>query len=545
MTSITGKTKLITASLVSVGAYLFYYYYQKNNTFSISKPMTDDDVREKFKKAGQNYGKGDQKYKGIYLYSTESDSLYLRSTDGNLYTAGKLSKCPFILDPKNTVTSYDITDIYETFKCSGIPDKYKDMYKADCEKDPNNDISILITSAKDFEKSIKDNSKGEITPDQNVCFDNTQGGNTIGDAGIKPASNIKEFVESNTEKITEFVMQGGEIYAVSKVSTMFVMGAFIIPGIINSTGWEQTKQSLMGGQILVHEVLPWILEKSQAALSKAIENFGKESIDLAEGSIIKAAQDMAVVALEGITIALSKLVVMALESLSAILGPIGAIQIIGMFIDIFDWCKLNNINTRITQNILDDLAKGNDMAYNMVAGYGVMGQPWNPIYNYCDYDLEPNLCTMKYNNCKKQTFMKGQKWGDGKKFLKSDGYQTEISESEYCADIGTGKDTKFSKYCNDYINNLKVNYLGQCIKITTNDELADILQLYLPQFDWSSVRSINKDNYPLDLYPKSQDAKILSIFIVNQNTYVAEFIKNNFYYFLSFFIIILLIIFLF
>lgn len=544
MTSVSGKTKLITASLVTIGAYLFYYYYQKNNAFSISKPMTDDDVREKLKEAGKNYGKSDQKYKGIYLYSTQSDSLYLRSTDGNLYTAGKLSQCPFILDPKNTVTSYDIVDVYESFKCSGIPDKYKDMYKADCAQNPDNDISILITSSKDFEKSLKDNSKGDITPDQNVCFDDSQGGNTIGNAGINPASNIKDFVESNADKIAEFVLQGGEMYAVSRVSSLFVIALFIIPGIVKSTGWEQTKQSIMGGQILTQEILPWILKESQEALSTAIENFGKESIDLAEGSIIKAAQDIALVALEGVAIAVSKLALMALESLSAILGPIGYIQMIGMFLDIFDLCKLNNINTQITQNILDDLAKGNDMVYNVVAGYGVMGQPWNPYNNYCDYDLQPNLCTMKYNQCKKQAFIKGQKWGDGKKFRKSDGYQTEITESEYCSDIGTGKDTKFSKYCNDYINNLKVNYLGQCIKTTTNDELADILQLYLPQFDWNKIRSVNKDNYPLDLYPKSEDAKMLSIFLVNQNTYVAEFIKNNFYYFLSLFIIILLIIFL-
>lgn len=544
MTTISGKTKIITASTIGIGASLFYYYYQKNNTLSISKPMTDDDVKEKFKQAGQNYGKDDQKYKGIYLYSTESDSLYLRSTDGNIYTAGKLSQCPFILDPKNTVTSYDITDIYETFKCSGIPDKYKDIYKSECKENPNNDISVLITSATEFEKYIKDNSKDKITPDQNLCFDDSKGGNIIGNAGINPSNNINEFVQSNSYKISEFALQGGVMYAAAKVSTLFVISAFVLPGIINSTGWEQTKQSLMGGQMLIHDVLPWLISQSEEALSKAIGNFGKESIDLAEGSIIKAAQDIAIFALEGVTIALSKLAILALESLSAILAPIGYIQMIGMFIDIFDWCNINNINTRINQNLLDNLAKGNDMVYNMAAGYGVMGQPWNPVNNYCDYDLEPNLCTMKYNKCTKQAFIKGQKWGDGKKFLKRDGYQTEITESEYCSDIGTGKDTKFSKYCNDYINNLKVNYLGQCIKTVTNDDFADILQLYLPQFDWSQIRTVNKDNYPLDLYPKNQDAKMMSIFLVNQNTYVAQFVKNNFYYFLSLFIIILLIIFL-
>lgn len=543
MTSISVKTKLIVASIVSAGAYLCYDYYQKHNALSVSQPMTDDNVKEKFKKAGLNYGKDDQKYKGIYLYSTSSDSLYLRSTDGNIYTAGKLSECPFITDPNNTVTAYNITDIYNTFKCSGIPDKYKDLYKTQCEKNPNDDINIIITSAADFEKSIKDNAKGDITPEQDVCFDNSQGGNPIANAGINPASNIKDFVKSNTEKIIEFVEQAGIMFAASKISTLFCISVFVLPGIFESSGWEQTKQSLMGGQMLIHDVLPWIIEKSQTALKEAIDGFGKEAIDLAEGSIVKIAQDIAVVALKGVAAALSKLAVMALESLSAILGPIGFIQMLGMFIDIFDLCHLNNINTQITQSILDNLARGNDMSYNMVAGYGVMGKPWNPVNNYCNYDLEPNLCTMKYNNCTDQAFIQGQKWGDMKTFFKKQGYQTQITEDDYCSEVN-GKDSKFTKYVNDYINNLKVNYLGQCIKITTNDDLAEILQLYIPQYDWSVLRSITKDNYPIDLYPKSQDAKMLSIFLVNQNTYVAEFVKNNFYYFLSLFIVILLIIFL-
>lgn len=543
MTSISRKTKIISASLLSVGAYLYYYYYQKHNTFLVSKSMTDDDVREKFKQASQNYGTGDQKYKGIYLYSTQSDSLYLRSTDGNIYRAGKLRDCPFVTDPNNKITSYNISDIYNTFKCTGLPDKYKDEYKSQCDLKPNNDIDILITSAEDFEKSIKDNAKGDITPEQDVCFDNSQGGNPIANAGINPASNIKDFVKSNPEKIKEFAEQLGIMGCVAKISILSCISIFILPGIFNSSGWDQTKQSLMGGQMLMHQVLPWIIEKSELALKEAIDGFGKESINFAEGSISKIVQDISVVALKGVAISLSKLSVMALESISAVLGPIGYIQMIGMFLDIFDLCHLNNINTEITQNILDDIARGNDMTYNMVAGYGVMGQPWDPVKNYCDYDLEPNLCTLKYNDCKKQAFIKGQKWGDGKSFLKSYGYQTQITEDEYCSEV-QGKDSKFTKYCNEYINNLKVNYLGQCIKNTTNDELADILQLYIPEYDWSPIRTINKDNYPLDLYPKSQDAKMLSIMLVNQNTYVAEFVKNNFYYFLSLFIIILLIIFL-
>jgi len=544
MTSISGKTKLIVATIVSAGAYLYYDYYQKHNTFSTSQPMTDDDVKEKFKQAAKNYGTGDQKYKGIYLYSTASDKVYLRSTDGNIYKAGNLSDCPFLLDPNNTVTAYDIVDIYNTFKCTGIPDKYGDKYKAQCDKNPNDDVNILITSAADFEKTLINNSKGDITPDQDVCFDNSEGGNPIANAGINPASNIKDFVKSNTEKIIEFAYQFGAQIAAAKISMLFVFSAYIIPGIINSSGWDKIKQSIMAGQMLLHgDILPWMIDNLQKTVGRITEGITKETVQQADGAIIKISEEVAIQALKEVSIMTTKLALMALESVSVVLDVIAYTQMIGMFIDIFDLCHLNNINTEITQDILDNMAKGNDMNFNMIAGYGVLGEPWDPAYNYCTYDLEPNLCSLKYQNCTKQAFIKGQQWGDGQVHWKDNGEQTQITVDDYCGNI-TGKDGKFTKYMKDYLNNLKVNHLGQCIKTTTNDDFADILQLYIPSVDWNPIRSINKDNYPLDLYPKSQDLKMLNIFLVNQNTYVAEFVKNNFYYFLSLFIVILLIIFL-
>lgn len=544
MTSISGKTKLIVASIITVAAYLYYDYYKKHNAFSISQPMTDDDVKEKFKQAAKNYGTGDQKYKGIYIYSTKSNKVYLRSTDGNIYKAGNLSDCPFLSDPNNTVTAYDIVDIYNTFKCTGIPAKYADKYKAQCDKNPNNDVNILITSADDFEKTLNNNSKGDITPNQDVCFDNSQGGNPISNAGINPATNINQFIQSNTDKIKEFAIQLGVQGGAAKVSMLFFFSVFIIPGIFQSSGWDKTKQSIMGGQMLLHgEILPWMIDNLQKTIGKFTEGITKETIQKAEGSIMKVSQEVAIQALKEVSIMTSKLALMALESVSKVMTAIGIIQLIGMFIDIFDLCHLNNINTEITQDMLDDIARGNDMNFNMVAGYGVLGTPWDPAYNYCTYDLEPNLCSLKYQNCTKQAFIKGQQWGDGQVHWKYNGQKTEITLDEYCGNVN-GKDGRFTKYVKEYLDNLKVNHLGQCLKTTTNDDLADILQLYIPSIDWNPIRSINKDNYPVDLYPKSQDLKMLNIFLVNQNTYVAEFVKNNFYYFLSIYIIILLIIFL-
>ena len=120
MSSISIKTKLAIASFASVATYLSYDYYQKKNNETISKQTTDDDLKNAILDSAKNYGKGDQKYKGIYLYSTVSNKLYLRSNDGNIYRAGNLSDCPSLLDPNPNVTVYKISDIFERLN-SGKP----------------------------------------------------------------------------------------------------------------------------------------------------------------------------------------------------------------------------------------------------------------------------------------------------------------------------------------------------------------------------------------------------------------------------------------
>lgn len=539
---INRNTKIIVASIVILSCFLYYYYYQKNNSY-VSKKITDDEMKQKIIDSAKNYGNGDQKYKGIFLYSIKSGKVYLRSTDGNIYKAGNLADCPYLNDPNTTLTSYSITDVNKIYNCLSIPDRYKDIYKKTCDQNPDKDVEILVTSADDFEKFLETNSVGEIKLDQDTCFNNAKGENPITNAGLNPANNINDFVKSNKEKFAEFAFNFGVQVAAIMISFYFAFAVFLLPGIVGSSGWDKTKQSIMAGQMFLHgEALPWIKEACENALKKGIEEgVTKESVELAEGSIIKVAEEIAITASREIAVAMTKLALMAIEAVVPILDFIGAVQMIGMIIDIFDFCHLNNINTQIDQYYLDKLAEGNNLSYNMIAGYGVLGKVWDPIYNYCDYDLEPNLCYSKFNNCKKQAFLKGQKWGDNQKNFRYEHPDNEITADEYCDNI-MGKNGYFNKYVKEYLNKLTVNHLGQCIKTVTNDEFADILQFYIPDIDWSQIRSINKDNYPLDLYPKDENLKILSIFIVNQNTYVAEFIKNNFYYFLSLFIIILLII---
>jgi hypothetical protein len=535
MSQIGIKTKIAVASLTGIGAYFLYNQYQKNNQ-NIIQSMSDEEIKNKITDIVKNYGKDGQKYKGIYLYSNNTGKVYLRSDDGNIYRAGNLSDCPFLTSPDNKVTSYEITDIYNSFTCSDIPEQYKTQIINACQNNPDNNVRIMIRSAQDFEDTLNKNAVGDIKPDDSICFNNIEGASDL--IGLKPAKNIKEFVKSNWEKFGELAEQLGIFLAAAKISVLFAFSVLMLPGILTSTGWDQEKQILMGGQLFLHS----ITGKAISSLTNYLEDINqKEVIDLAEGQMTKIAEDIAINVGKEVAIYGAKLTLMFFEAISIVGDFLVVSQMFGMIIDIFDWCNLNNTNSMITQNILDNIKSGIDDQMNMQIGTTVLGQPWDPTKNYCQYDLDVATCSNRYQNCTDDAFIKGQVWGDTTKNKKSDGKKTEISENEFCS-ILTDKDGEYNKYMNEYLNKLKVNYLGQCIKTTTNDELADILQEYIPQYDWSPLKKVNKDNYPMDLFPKSEDARILSIFLVNQNTYVAQFIKDNFYYFLSFFIVILLII---
>jgi hypothetical protein len=540
MATINNKVKLAVASLVCVLSYLSYDYYQKKNTQTLdNKNITDEDLKNSIINTAKNYGKGDQQYKGIYLYSKESNMVYLRSTDGKIYRAGKLSDCPFLQDPDNTVTAYQISDVYETFNCKNIPPELKNKYTENCSQKPDSDISVLMTSAKDFEKRLIDVAVGDITPSQDICFNNSQGTTSYDNGGLKPESTPDKFVESNKDKIIEFIEQMGLMIAAERISIFFCISIFVLPGVFGSSGWEKEKQELFGGEMLY----VWLVKKLQEKTTESILKNGSEiAIREAEGQVLKVAEKIAIDVATQMEIVTLKLLLTFTDLINPLFEVVGYFQLIGMIIDVFDFCHLNNINTSLTQNILDSAGKGQTMFMNSLTNYNFLGTPFDPSrFSYCNYDLDPTTCQSKFENCKSQIFIKGQKWGDGQKIPYYKG-KTEITKEEYCSDISN----EYSKYVNEYLSNLKVNSLGQCIKTPTNQEWADILKYYIkdPTIDFNQLANVTKDNYPSDLYPKSETAKMFDIFLVNQNSYVAEFIKDNFYYFLSFFIVILLIIFL-
>lgn len=535
-TTISNKTKLAVGALVCGGAYLSYNYYQKNSINSIAKPVTTDELENKLTEAVKNYGKGDD-YKGIYLYSEKTGKIYLRSNDGKFYKAGTLNDCSYLSDPNNTVTIYEITDIYNTFSCKNLPVQYKGEHK-NC-KSEDSSIQIMITSADDFEKKINDNAVGDIIPSPNVCNppSDVKGGNLNQFGGFDMGfKNFEECVQKNYTMLIEMIGEVGLFMAVAKFNMLFAVGMFVIPGIFKGKGWESQKSGIMTGQIALH----WSVGKLEEIYGKNIAGIESESlVKEAGGAIEGVSEKIAVGMAKDMGVALFDLGMKMISVIGKMCDGLGELQMLGMILDVFDFCHLNTTDNNITQDILDKWAAGNQLGFENAMGFK-MQYPniWDPVNNYCDYDLDPKKCSLKFNKCKGEGFIKGQKWGDGSKNI---GKTTEITEKEYCGDI----DKEFDDLVNEYLDNLKVNAFGQCIEKRSNKQTAQILQKSIPSIDFSPISGVTADNYISNgLFPTNQYSKMFSIFLVNQNVVAAEFVKDNFYYFLSLFIVILLIIFL-
>jgi hypothetical protein len=522
---------------VTGGALLGYHYYNKKNEIPPPK-VTDEDIEKHLVEQAKNYGKGEQKYKGIYLLNKDTNKLYLRSNDGNIYRAGNISDCPFLLDDSNTVTAYEIGDIFNTFNCKNLPDQYKEKYKTQCFGSEG-DISVLITSKEDFEAQLEKNAVGDITPSPDVCYDpnSLKGSSSLVNQpfGLVIYNNINDFIKNNKEKVGEFLQELGIFITVSKISIFFAVGLLVAPGIFTEDGWGSLKSGLMTSQMMGH----WVVEKLEQACETAIvRNSDKAAIEAAEGSITKVSEKIAISTAKEMSTVMLEFGVKMLSRIGSLLNIIGAVQMLGMVIDLFDFCNLNNKNANLTQNLLDDVKYVMDYQFNSAIGIDMVNRNFNPEFLYCNYDIDPRRCSTKFKNCNNQAFIKGQKWGDGTINLLSEGNKTQISSEEYCSDVNA----KFDYYVNEYINKLKVNSVGQCISRPTNEDWANVLKIYFPQYDWDPLSKIDKNNYPIDLYPKTDTARMFSILLVNENTMVAQFIKNNYYYFLSFFIVVLMII---
>lgn len=506
-------SKIVAAVIITGLSIGCYFYYQKKN-----KPSTtlNDDTAEALKKSASGYPGNSSNFKGIYLYSIENDSLYLRTVDNQVYNCGKLSQCPMILSDTSTETIYAITDIVNVYNCAIVPDQYKDQ----CGGKKTGDIAITLKTASQFEDDLKKKSVGNITPDVSVCY------NTIGTSGGdnlfgKAYHSIGDFLNDNKDAIISFATQFGIMEAVGKYMGIWGMLSMIVPGFFSGDKWGRQKTGFMTGQILAH----WMIGK----LNEFISNSSKDAlVEAADGQIARVGEEFAVEA----SVYLSKeslaLFGKVVGSVGDLMTGIGELQMLGMFIDVFDFCGLNATDNNLTQEIFDSRKKISDKLLYIGTSGATYPTIWDPVNNYCDYDLNPLTCDSKYKDCPITS-----PWASpGTPYKKQ-------TEDEYCKEANDS----FTADMNEYLNHLKTNSQGQCIISPDNKALADLFKKYVGGgLDWDSIASVDAKNYPLSL-PDNKVLEALNVLLVDKNAIVASYVYQYRYFILAFFIVLMIVMF--
>ena len=512
-------SKIVASVLISGICVGYFFYYQKKN----QPPPIDlnTNTAEQLKKSASGFPANSSSFKGIYLYSSENDTLYLRTVDNKVYSCGKLSECPSILSDSSTETIYPIKDIVGVYNCASVPLQYKDK----CGVKTTGDIAVTLKTAADFEDDLKKKSVGTITPDVRVCnkASDSSGGNTP--FGKTPKS-IIEFLDEKKWEILMFAGQFKAMEAIGKYFGIFGMLTMVVPGFLEKDKWQVEKTGFTTGEILGQ----WMLSKlSEFVAKKATEAGTKQLIAAGEGQIAKVTEKFAVEA----TVFLSKeslvLLSKVLANVGTLMDGIGMIQILGMFIDVFDFCGLNVLDNNLSQEIFDSAKMSSDKL--LYIGTSGVSYPtiWDPKYNYCNYDLSPLSCDVKYKDCPITS-----PWASpGTPYTKqtADAYCKEPNDS-------------FNADMNEYLSKLKTNSQGQCLAVLDNKTLGQLFKKYVGgDVDWESVESVNVNNYPLSL-PDNKVLQALNVLLVNRNAIVASYVYQYRYFLLSFMIVLLIVMFL-
>lgn len=511
-------SKIIAAVVITGICVGYYFYYQHKN-----KPSIDltDNVVEELKKSASGYPGNSSNFKGIYLYSLANDSLYLRTLDNKVYNCGKLSQCPMILSDSSTETIYQISDIVNVYNCATISNQYKDK----CGGKTTGDITVVVKTASEFEDDLKKKSVGNITPNVNVCYQST--GPSTGDSSFgKTYHSIVDFLNDKKWEILEFAGQFGVMAAVGHFYGIFGMVSMLIPGFMSGNKWGVEKTSFMTGQIIGH----WMIGKLSEFVAKKTAEAGEREalIAAADGQIAKVSEKWAI---EGsVFLAKESYVLLGklIGSVGNMMDGIGEIQMLGMLVDVFDFCGLNSLDNNLSQELFDSAKISSDKLLYIGTSGITFPTIWDPSYNYCDYDLNPLTCDTKYKDCPITS-----SWGS------PGGLYIKQTADVYCK----AANDSFNADMNEYLDKLKTNSQGQCITTLDNKALAQLFKKYVGGgLDWDSIASVDAKNYPLSL-PDNKVLEALNVLLVNRNAIVASYVYQYRYFILSFMIVLLIVMF--
>lgn len=512
------KTKIciiIIMIIIFIGIWYFYVKSPINN----SSPT----IPEKFPDLPTNPDGA-----VLYIMSPDSGKLYMKDIKGLYWDAGLAADCQAIASSYSTVV---IDDVYSIYNKKTLPDKYKG--RKECQGITDNSYcSILIKTKEDYEKEIIKNLKGKYTPDVISCSminNNNVSGNQPSntDLGKLMLSVIKsagmscyDFLKSHREQLAELVKTVTPIVAVSiilsqfaelKMLTPLVMPFFIMMQSLSSGNVDAIKEASVQSAFIIFKT--GVDKCREIARSGGLSLEKTEAEDLI-GAVTEESSDLSIQVCNAIGDFLSSA---GGRIFVEFLGFAGAavefLMITGMFLDMIDPCGLNK--GFIDQKVMDNLKQAYDKSLFINTNGMAYPNVWNARFN-CEYALDPNVY-----------------W----KQCMTPEEQAKISQDDYCKDFND----KIKKYSKEYLNSLKVNSQGQCLKTGTNKDLENFLQQLIPETDWSSIGNLTQADVQNITLPMNDTLKKLDLLFSDNNVVVASYL-NHYWYLVILFIIILIVI---
>ena len=497
MYEISVKLTLFVIGFISIICGVYYILYQRANKtqqVDLSKKITDSIMH--------------QVAQGIYLFSNATNTLYFKYKSGVFSIIKNGANCDVLMNKK-----IDIKDITYSYKCSDVPTQYNDQCAG---IDPSRYVTIMIQSASDYEDSIKKQNPAIIEPDSVMCNDtssdsqNSYSSDVVNMAKQK-INNMGDMISSHKSELIQTALTLGVLEAASKFAQKSVLIIMVLPMLLSDDNVTREKGGVLAGVFLAPLLLKSFCDYLQE--SKVGSTLTTEGIvDTTTKISLDGAREAIIQVREYVSSALDYM--MAIPGVNMIATFLEALMIFGMFFDALDICGLQS--NRFNQDLLYKYKISNDNYMpQLYTDYNV---PFDAT-KICDYNLM--ALTDYWDKCM------------------SDDQKNGLTKDVYTKDDVD----KLNQYSNEYLLALKYNSYGVSIKpIITNEQYYGLLTRYVPEVDWTPIRTATSQSTLKYLFDNKIIAE-LSLVFTDDNVIIANYVAHYKYVFLFFTIILLSIIF--
>jgi len=418
----------------------FWLYVKKNQSSSGPAPITPKSLESKIQKGG------------IFMIgpsTVSGQALVYRDLNNVYWNAGTCTDCPNAC-------------------ASGV--EVQDIVKSDCSSGTCKPVLIqsasdvmagyLLQAGKNVMTQVDCAVVMDTSGDATSTYINNQIVSMFAQDSASAFISVWDFMQAHSDQLVQLVTQFGEQVVLSKFIGEWSMVVMLLPGLIGTNAQTQfitgINLALWGGKAALDFLTRAVRYVNSPAVQAAIEDGTLEWSSLSRASAVASiAGDRAVE--EGIAATVSNV----LETVGAVLGPVFdivmIIQMVGMFLDIWDPCGLQNT---LTSDDLKLIGQGFDQALwsTMLQATGKVPVEWYAEY-VGDYQL---LCPPS-----------GDSQTSSKLRIKYDQFQNLTRNANDLSGSDCENDwlTKSMAYQKLYQDSLTTNALGQCLRPLTQDEI--------------------------------------------------------------------------